>query len=426
NGEILVTIENGTDPLTYVWEKDGTVFTPADDEHLTDLGVGTYTVTITDSNQPTNCVVTETLEVTQPSALTIASAKHDIFCTDGVSEPRDAKKAKGLIEVTVEGGTPDYNYTWSGPGGFTSSESDAKGLEIGTYTVTVLDANGCTISENVQIGRSDAFDVEVTEFDSDALTICQLDGAKLNYEVTGAADSLIWQYTDMVNNTGSTKRTNYDDTKSDTTVYPMYQTKYKLVARNEYCENKNAEITINVNPTPIVRIEKDSMIVKEALGETTLLAELINDEPESVVYQWIPSDGLATPDALSTQANVTQTQYYKFIATSDQGCSYSDSIFVLLVPNVEPYSGFSPNGDGINDFWTIENASAYENIIVQVFSRWGKKVFEQKRYDSDDADRRWDGTSSAGNPLPSGTYYYIIDVREPGVSPLTGPITIVR
>ncbi|MFO7940524.1 MAG: gliding motility-associated C-terminal domain-containing protein, partial [Bacteroidales bacterium] len=97
-----------------------------------------------------------------------------------------------------------------------------------------------------------------------------------------------------------------------------------------------------------------------------------------------------------------------------------------LVPNVEPYSGFSPNGDGINDFWTIENASAYENIIVQVFSRWGKKVFEQKRYDSDDADRRWDGTSSAGNPLPSGTYYYIIDVREPGVSPLTGPITIVR
>jgi len=427
NGEILITIENGTGPYNYVWEKDGAPYTTwTDGAHLTDLSTGSYTVTITDSNQPTACVYTETVEISQPEPLVIAKEGHDIYCTEGVSDARDEKKAKGMIDISVSGGTPGYTYSWTGPGGFNSTDPEAKGLEIGTYSVTVVDANGCTISESVFIGKSTEFDVEVTDLTASKATICQLDKVTLNYAISGTTDSLVWQYTDLENDRGASSSAKYNPIKNDTILYPMYDTEYKLVARNEFCENKDVKITINVNPTPVIQIEKDTMIVKEAVSTATLLAELVNDPIDGTIYSWYPSEGLETPDQLTTSAAITQTQYYKFIATSTEGCSYSDSIYVLLVPNVQPYTGFSPNGDGINDYWTIENADVYENIVVQVFSRWGKKVYEQKGYDNNDPDRRWDGTSSGGNALPSGTYYYIIDVREPGVSPLKGPITIVR
>ncbi|MCG8412484.1 MAG: gliding motility-associated C-terminal domain-containing protein, partial [Bacteroidales bacterium] len=76
--------------------------------------------------------------------------------------------------------------------------------------------------------------------------------------------------------------------------------------------------------------------------------------------------------------------------------------------------------------WKIKDIEKFPNNIVTVFNRWGVKVFEQKGYKNSDPSMAWDGSSSSGEELPSGTYYYIIILNAEGFKPITGPITIVR
>lgn len=80
---------------------------------------------------------------------------------------------------------------------------------------------------------------------------------------------------------------------------------------------------------------------------------------------------------------------------------------------------FSPNGDGINDVWQIAGIENYPSASVEVFTRWGQKVFESKRY-----SKPFDGLFN-GYALPVGTYYYIVNLGS-GCDILSGSLTLVR
>jgi gliding motility-associated-like protein len=104
------------------------------------------------------------------------------------------------------------------------------------------------------------------------------------------------------------------------------------------------------------------------------------------------------------------------------GCSVKDSIFLepqnelcLIIPNA-----ISPNGDDINDFWTIGEIELYPDIEIKIFDSWGILVWQSaKGY-----PQRWDGTSR-GRKLPIDSYHYMIDLHN-GTKPIIGSITIVR
>lgn len=90
------------------------------------------------------------------------------------------------------------------------------------------------------------------------------------------------------------------------------------------------------------------------------------------------------------------------------------------------YNEFSPNGDGVNEFFKIDCISRYPNNVLQVYNRWGNIVFEQRSYNND-----WDGTSNGratvqkGDLLPVGTYYYVLDLGD-GSEPRTDWLYINR
>ena len=90
------------------------------------------------------------------------------------------------------------------------------------------------------------------------------------------------------------------------------------------------------------------------------------------------------------------------------------------LPTVVVPNAFTPNGDGINDLWNIKSIEAYPKCIVSVYSRYGTLIYQSKGY-----PRSWDGTSS-GTPVPTGTYYYIINLNEDNDKPLTGYIAVIR
>ena len=85
-----------------------------------------------------------------------------------------------------------------------------------------------------------------------------------------------------------------------------------------------------------------------------------------------------------------------------------------VIPNT-----FTPNGDGINDFWDIKYLNSYPGNTVNIFDRYGRKVYTSNGYNIP-----WDGTYS-GAPLPTGVYYYIIDPKN-GRKAIAGYVTIIR
>ncbi len=129
---IDITITNGLPTFTYNWNNNA--YTTED---LLNIPAGTYNVTVTDN---TSCTQTATYTVTQPVALTLnPAAITNVACFGG---------ATGSITANPAGGTGAYNYTWSPGAGNTQTISS---LTANTYTVTVADANSCSVTAQYQV-----------------------------------------------------------------------------------------------------------------------------------------------------------------------------------------------------------------------------------------------------------------------------------
>lgn len=123
-GAINLDVSGGNPPLTYLWSNGAT------SQNLINIGAGSYSISITDSD---NCVTEETFVVVQPTQITASFVKVDDPGNDG----------DGSAEVFPSGGTPSYTYLWEGPNMFTSTSNTIANLGYGLYTVTVTDALGC-------------------------------------------------------------------------------------------------------------------------------------------------------------------------------------------------------------------------------------------------------------------------------------------
>ena len=148
--------------------------------------------------------------------------------------------------------------------------------------------------------------------------------------------------------------------------------------------------------------------------------------PSQASYLWTPttnftfeSDSIIENPGIDVLSTVTYTVF----VTDTNGCLNTDDVVVSLIPDIDVPTGFSPNGDGINDTWEIQNLEAFENTSVRVYNRWGTLI-----YDYDVENENWDGGGSSNEMIPVGTYFYIIEFDNYDGTPdeLTGPVTIIR
>ncbi len=142
NGSATVTVSSGITPYTYTWSPSG-----GNSSTASSLSFGTYTVTVKDAG---GCIVTKTVTVAQPPALSLTINSNSVLCNGG---------ANGSATATPNGGVGGYSYTWSPSGG---NASVASGLGANTYTVNIKDINGCIINGNVTISQPPALSLTIS------------------------------------------------------------------------------------------------------------------------------------------------------------------------------------------------------------------------------------------------------------------------
>jgi len=133
SGTASVSAGGGTSPYNFIWTGGSVSSTDID------LAAGTYTCTVTDVNA---CSATQVVVVNQPNPLTISAG---VITSSGC-----AGLSNGVINPAVTGGTGAYSYSWSnGVSGMTSSALgfQVSGLNAGSYTLNITDANGCSSNE---------------------------------------------------------------------------------------------------------------------------------------------------------------------------------------------------------------------------------------------------------------------------------------
>ncbi|MBV4357424.1 PKD domain-containing protein [Pinibacter aurantiacus] len=316
---------------------------------------------------------------------------------------------------STEPGTLTYNWQF-GDGG---TSTDVNPTHVYTaqqpYTVTLkaTSAFGCFATTNKQF-TSDVFKPKpVVAFDISDKGPCEGVAVIFTDKSTSASGAITawnWSFGDGTSSTEQTSSKLFD--KFGTYAISL------TVTDNNGCTASGAtaddNVTVRIKPVidagPDMAAEENTSVVLKATAQNA----------NQLSYSWAPASLLNNPTILNPSYYVIQDQIFVLTATDKDGiCKATDQMLVKILRPVKVPNVFTPNGDGINDTWNIKNLADYVDCTLTVFNRYGQKVYTTHGYSTP-----WDGRMN-GSPLPVGTYYYVINVKQ-GEPPMTGSVTILR
>jgi gliding motility-associated-like protein len=359
---------------------------------------------------------------------------------------RCASLTDGQASVSsLSGGMPDYSYSWSNG----DSTASLTGLAAATYTLTVSDGEGCTISERVTVTQPANLTIAAIQDSTsdcgknDGIASVSANGGLGNYTYswsTGSSqvianDLIPGTYTVSVsdgNNCSSSSEviiqmsmptvsvkstqnvcpgksdgmitttsggTGYTYTwsngSSGSTVSGLSADTYSVTVAdvNGCTAATSAEIEQFQNPTPSVDP-----------GEIILSGQKIQLlAAGGITYLWSPSESLSDASTNNPVANPARTTVYTVVVTDQNNCTAMDSVEIVVLDIFIP-SAFSPNGDGQNDVLFVRLNDTPPVFSVLIYDRWGELVFE-----TSDPAVGWDGTFR-GKMEDTGVFTYLLEI----------------
>lgn len=377
DGQAFSFASGGVPPYLYLWSTGSTL------SYIDEVQAGTYILTITDFNGIT---FSDTILVFQPDPFVFSYT---------YSEPTCFGLADGQIDLTITGGTQPYYYQWyNSDYALAGITEDLPAVSAGMYTVMLSDTNGCPGQYALYLNEPSQLTSEITGDD------IQCTGG-ISGSVTLTVDGGIPPYAFFWSNSATSQNLSgvgagtYTVTISDDNGCLTY---------NQITLSEPSPIDIELFSYPVSCIDQmDGYIISSVSGGSG-----------GYTYFW--SNGEITADIFGLYEGT-----YSVMVTDIYECTSIDSIYVskinkgcITMPNT-----FTPNGDGVNDTWVIQNVELYPQCNMQIFNKWGNIVFESIGY-----TESWDGTFN-GSLLPSGTYYFIFSPAEQ-MDTFTGTITIVK
>ena len=308
NGTASVSINagTGTSPFTYTWSPAG-----GNNAGATNLGIGTYTVNVTDSY---SCTATASDTINQPPALTVTASGTSATCGH----------ANGSTTCTATGGTPNYTYAWLPAGGNNATASNLFGNI--TYSVTVTDANHCVQTASVLVNGTPALTLSVPT----TTNVTCNGGNNGAISVTPGGGTGAITYTWVTSGGNNATATGLSASVGGTT--------YTVFATDAVGCPANAVATINEPPPFIITATIDSI----CLGQTGFVGITNFSGGNSGPYTWTSTDGVTTsgimtnPPTNNTTYTPTTTTSYTVAAQDSKGCAASAvaTIFVLTPLNI--------------------------------------------------------------------------------------------
>jgi gliding motility-associated-like protein len=285
------------------------------------------------------------------------------------------------------------------------------GLSAGTYQLYFTDNTGCENFYNTYILNpipplSIETPAEVTA------STCGINNGSINdLQITGGTPPYTFTWTHGNDNPLPTNSNNLTNLLSGS---------YNLTVNDARCGKLSTSFIIPDNtidiPAPTI-----SNIQLCSSGSALLK---VNNPISTAVYNLYSSPTGTQPIASQTggQFEITITNNTSLYVSQVNGTCESSRTEVDVsvgISAINIANTFTPNGDNINDYWVIKNIENYPDALVQVFNRYGQKLFESRGY-----GKPFDGTYN-GQKLPSGVYYYIINLSK-NCNLLSGSLTIVR
>lgn len=299
-------------PYTYNWSGPSAYSSSSSNvagaNTISGLAAGTYTVQIIDKNL---CAVTNTITVTQPTALAVTLTPANSTCA-----------GSGSVATSPSGGTPAYTYTWTGPGAFSSNAQNPTGMTAaGVYTLNMSDSKGCLITQTTTIASTGT----VTSTFTGAGTQC-LNGNSFTFSNTGSSGAGITHAYTFSPTAGApaASPTNTVGTYGPVSftapgTYTVTQT-----VINGVCVNTTTNVVI-VNPNPLATLTSTNPTCGNNNGQifinnTSCCAQTISNFGSSlgsVSGQTVTGLGAGTP---------------VITLTNSSGCTYTVSATLTMTP----------------------------------------------------------------------------------------------
>jgi gliding motility-associated-like protein len=382
NGPAVVRTDNTPFTEKYNTAKSYTIKMVATSDNGCTSDTATQTVTV--HSLPT-------VNFTMPASICMPDG-HAAFVNNSTGESLTYQWNFGDGSATVADVSPTHIYTASGP-----------------YTVSLkaTSAAGCTTTKTQQLTAF--YNQPVANFSVAPDTLCQgTDNHFTDQSTDDKSTITTWSWT-------------FGDGNSSTDQNPVKRYSapgdynVQLVVTNAAgCTSTPYNSNVVVYLQPVIDAGQ-SFIVSQ--GTIITFTATANDSTE-LSFIWSPADGLSDPTALSPTLDAQEDQVYTLTAIGKGSCTATDDMKVKVFKPVNVPNAFSPNGDGINDTWVIPNLADYPGCTIEVFNRYGQKVFSSTGY-----DKPWDGTFN-GHLLPMATYYYVIKLKN-GYEPQAGYVTIL-
>ena len=329
-----------------------------------------------------------------------------------VADAGDTVFACNNLPATL-GGSP------TGPSGATYSWTPASQVSNSTIanptaTVSVNSVFSVIVTDTNQCSSSDSVFAAVFELSSQNDTgLCSGDSVALvvNPSFGAAPYTYSWSPGASLN----------DSTIATPLAFPNGPTLYTVTVTAANGCVETATVNLQLFPSPVAQFR----YVPDPSCDGVLV-DFTDESQNADSYLWTFSNGTTSTEMdpqdiffpfaslLQTTLSVTTVDGCTADTSASENLLTFDDYFDFEVPNV-----FSPNGDGLNDWWEVDLKLGLSSCTkFKIFNRWGQLLFE-----TDGADPSWNGRTFAGKETPPGVYFYIIEVNG---NEFTGSFTLLR
>ena len=391
DGTIDAYVVGPAPPYTVFYAREGgsptaPVAIAADSTPTTFVGLpaGRYLLTFTDRFGFSESTTTE---VTAPSPLRVVTRR----LADGAFDIRCAGSANGQMRAVASGGTPPYSYRWS-----TGSTSDlVSDLEAQALEVTVTDANGCTARVGATITEPPRLELDIQAIDQGCDPVAEPGGIRINNIAGGRL--------------GYRLRINGQDLGAPADRYDLPAGTHTITLVDAAACSVDTSFYIDELTVPEVGVDSVWRIDR---GERAQLS--VATTGEIISYYWTGPTSLSCEDCPSPWVAPERDATYEVTVTNTDGCEARTELLVLVRIDRTLFAptAISPNGDGVNDGFTVfvvDEGSVIEEL--QVFDRWGERMFVATDILPGDTATGWDGTFR-GQEMDPAVFVYWARVRN--------------